>query len=604
MGKAKDVVRVTLRCNSALNPVENPKVIMDILKQHFSDVSYSCMPLADFYGTVPLAGEGPVEYWVRLNKAVDLAEEALKRLGRRMEDPCQEAAMMFMKYCPDPTLASVFRFKAPEKWTAQEIQEQLDRYQTELKEQMSMKPKRHATTRHVTAHVQTSHEADEVDVGSPAEPDECSRASPTHTVQSDDNCMRTLISLLDRALSQNVQMPSHQPHSKLCRGLISFKLGGSRLEGGCVNTSEEPLGSVDLHQFYENACAQAPTGTKVIAQNVQTVEAFDELFYAPVSVNNVFSMKGMLDTGSMACTLSDKAEKRMLSENVLPTPTPLQQEVILVGCGGKVTRPTCMYEVELKIYGESCLVPILVVPGQRDDLIIGTNVIKFLAHRMKGISDYWRLVSNQTVEPMTGCEQFLDVMANTCRWKGSELPDKVGTIKLQQCVTLLARQEHLVWGKLPKNIPMSPGSTVVVEPTTSRCASRDIMIGRVVTPLWGDRWVPVKVTNFSDKPVTLKRNRKLADVFPCVAVEDFEIFQGLSRAEVFEKGSQHLSNSSAAFRQRLETVGLADLDIQSCSVSHETREKLVQLLERYNDVFSKHALDCGEHQGLCSHAFG
>ncbi|KAL0194912.1 hypothetical protein M9458_008484, partial [Cirrhinus mrigala] len=382
------------------------------------------------------------------------------------------------------------------------------------------------------------------------------------------------------------------------QGLISFKLDGSRLEGGCVDTSEEPLESVDLHQFYENACAQAPVGTKVIAQNVQTVEAFDELFYAPVSVNNVFSMKGMLDTGSMACTLSDKAEKRMLSENVLPTPTPLQQEVILVGCGGKVTRPTCMYKVELKIYGESCLVPILVVPGQRDDLIIGTNVIKFLAHRMKGISDYWRLVSNQTVEPMTGCEQFLDVMANTCRWKGSELPDKVGTIKLQQCVTLLARQEHLVWGKLPKNVPMPPGSTVVVEPTTARCASRDILIGRVVTPLWGDRWVPVKVTNFSDKPVTLKRNRKLADVFLCVAVEDFEIFQGLSRAEVFEKGSQHLSNSSVAFRQRLETVGLADLDIQSCSVSQETREKLVQLLERYNDVFSKHALDCGEVKGF------
>uniref|UniRef100_A0A9J8BSI6 Gypsy retrotransposon integrase-like protein 1 n=1 Tax=Cyprinus carpio carpio TaxID=630221 RepID=A0A9J8BSI6_CYPCA len=305
-------------------------------------------------------------------------------------------------------------------------------------------------------------------------------------------------------------------------------------------------------------------------------------------------MKGMLDTGSMACTFSDKAEKRMISENVLPPPTLLQQEVILVGCGGKVTRPKCMYEVELKIYGESCLVSILVVPGQRDDLIIGTNVIKFLAHRMKGDSNYWRLVSNQTVEPMAGCEQFLDVMANTCQWKGSELPDKVGTIKLQQCVTLLARQEHLVWGKLPKNVPMSPGSTVVVEPTTSRSVSRDIMIGRVVTPLWGDRWVPVKVTNVSDKPITLKRNRKLADVSPCVAVEDFELFQGLSQTEVFVKESQCLSNPSSDFRQRLETVGLADLDIQSCSVNHETKEKLVQLLERYNDVFSKHALDCGE----------
>lgn len=152
-----------------------------------------------------------------------------------------------------------------------------------------------------------------------------------------------------------------------------------------MGTSEEPLESVDLHHLYENACAQAPTGTKVIAHNVQAVEAFDELFYAPVSVNTLFQMKGMLDTGSMACTFSDKTEKRMISENILPPPTLLQQEVILVGCGGKVTRPECMYEVELKIYGESCLVPILVVPSQQDDLIIGTNVFKFLAHRMKMI---------------------------------------------------------------------------------------------------------------------------------------------------------------------------------------------------------------------------
>ncbi|XP_058647997.1 uncharacterized protein LOC131549653 [Onychostoma macrolepis] len=153
-------------------------------------------------------GEGPNEYWVQLNKAVDLAEEALKRLGRRMEDLCQEAAMMFVKYCPDSIHASVFRFKAPEKWTAQEIQEQLGRYQTELKEQMSTKSKRHTTSRHVTAHVQTSHKVDEV---------ECSRISTVHTIESDDNCMRTLINLLDRALSQNVQMPSHQPQGKLCR---------------------------------------------------------------------------------------------------------------------------------------------------------------------------------------------------------------------------------------------------------------------------------------------------------------------------------------------------------------------------------------------------
>lgn len=65
-----------------------------------------------------------------------------------------------------------------------------------------------------------------------------------------------------------------------------------------------------------------------------------------------------------------------------------------------------------------------------------------------------------------------------------------------------------------------------------------------------------------------------------------------------EKDSQCLPNLSSDFRQRLETVGLTDLDIQLCSVSHETKEKLVQLLEKYNYVFSKHTLDCGEVKGF------
>lgn len=54
MSKAKDIVRITLRSNTSLRPSENPKVIFDILKQHFSEVRYSYMPLADFYSTVPV----------------------------------------------------------------------------------------------------------------------------------------------------------------------------------------------------------------------------------------------------------------------------------------------------------------------------------------------------------------------------------------------------------------------------------------------------------------------------------------------------------------------------------------------------------------------
>ncbi|KAI7799059.1 hypothetical protein IRJ41_016640, partial [Triplophysa rosa] len=308
----------------------------------------------------------------------------------------------------------------------------------------------------------------------------------------------------------------------------------------------------------------------------QTLEVFDKLFYAPVCIDDKFQMMGMLDSGSMACTF-----------NALPMPTPLPQEIMLIGCGGKATKPKCMYEVELKVYGERCLVHVLVVLGQRDDLIIGTNVIKFLMHRMKISDDYWRILSNSVSEPCSPCEQFLDVMANTCRWRGGDPPDRVGTVKLQRSVTLMARQEHLVWGRLPSNAVMSLGSTVIVEATSSRSMPRDILIGRVVTPLWGDWWVPLKVTNLSDKPVTLKRNRKLADVFPGLAVEDFDLLQGFSHA-----------SSVADLKQRLNAVGLDDINIDSCSVKDTVKEKLVQLLENYNDVFSKHALDCGEARGF------
>ncbi|XP_054880620.1 uncharacterized protein LOC129355094 [Poeciliopsis prolifica] len=137
MGKAKDIVRITLRSSPSLKPQEKPDIVYSILRQHFSDVPFSCMPMADFYNTVPLARETPLDYWVRLNKAVDAAEEGLKRLGRHLDNPCQEATMMFVKHCPDPALAAILKFKAPDKWTAGEIQEHVDRYQIETREQTS-----------------------------------------------------------------------------------------------------------------------------------------------------------------------------------------------------------------------------------------------------------------------------------------------------------------------------------------------------------------------------------------------------------------------------------------------------------------------------------
>ena len=229
MGKAKDIVKITLHSNPSLKPHENPKVITDILKQHFSGVSCSSMPLADFYSTVPVAGENPVEYWIRLNKAVDAAEEGLSRQGRHIDDPSREVTMMFVKHCPDPSLAAVLRFKAPEKWTAGEIQEHVDRYQIDTKEQLNTRPHRPVPVRPVSAHVQTPMSEEAPMPSQSVIPPVQAEAHVTSTLQFDDSCLRTLIGLLDRTLVQNSQAmaqnnrpmseqhPSDQSQRKQCK---------------------------------------------------------------------------------------------------------------------------------------------------------------------------------------------------------------------------------------------------------------------------------------------------------------------------------------------------------------------------------------------------
>lgn len=77
MGKARDVVKVDLRSNPSLNNNCTPDVIYNILIQYFSNTS-SCLPLQDFYSTLPNQRESSIDYWILLNKAADMAEESLK----------------------------------------------------------------------------------------------------------------------------------------------------------------------------------------------------------------------------------------------------------------------------------------------------------------------------------------------------------------------------------------------------------------------------------------------------------------------------------------------------------------------------------------------
>ena len=95
-----------------------------------------------------------MEYWIRLNNAIDIADECLRRQGRSVEDPGREVSMMFIKYCPDSILSNRLSFKAAEEWTSAEVQERIDSFQRELRTRTQAGS--HASQRHAVSHTQSA----------------------------------------------------------------------------------------------------------------------------------------------------------------------------------------------------------------------------------------------------------------------------------------------------------------------------------------------------------------------------------------------------------------------------------------------------------------
>lgn len=113
----------------------------------------------------------------------------------------------------------------------------------------------------------------------------------------------------------------------------------------------------------------------------------------------------------------------------------------------------------------------------------------------------------------------------------------------------------------------------------------------------------MKITNPLTKSVTLKWNAKIADVSPCVAVEDLNINQGFcARADVKTDMKSKTAASQADLKVRLRKVGLRDLDVDYCQASPLFKQKLVELIEQFEDIFSRHSLDCGKGV-YSSHSF-
>lgn len=107
--------------------------------------------------------------------------------------------------------------------------------------------------------------------------------------------------------------------------------------------------------------------------------------------------------------------------------------------------------LKMEIYGCRLSVPTFVVKNQQDDLLVGSNVIRYLLHHFKTDSSYWEAVSTSN-NGNPELEKFLSLLSGLDRWSGEDVPDKVGTVRCNRAVTLEPGTKYLIWGKLPKEV--------------------------------------------------------------------------------------------------------------------------------------------------------
>uniref|UniRef100_A0A3B3HTT0 Gypsy retrotransposon integrase-like protein 1 n=1 Tax=Oryzias latipes TaxID=8090 RepID=A0A3B3HTT0_ORYLA len=379
----------------------------------------------------------------------------------------------------------------------------------------------------------------------------------------------------------------------------------SHLGGDSVSVNDEALKLDDDAQSIYSECVQtSPPNTTVLFQNIARLGKADSLFYTNVQVEDVVSLEALLDTGSMSCTMSEEAERLLSSAGSVPTSHDICPDVVLVGCGGVKVKPKCIYDLKMEVYGCTFQVPTLVVPGQRDQMILGTNVIKHLLKHFKQSPQFWQVLNKPESTDVPEIIQFLNMLSGINRWRGETIPDVIGTARLTQSVTLLPKQEHLVWSKLPATSAISEGSAVLVETSKGLGHKNDVIVCRSVATMNGERWIPVRVLNTSSKAVTLRRNTKLAKVSACIAVEDLDEAPNLNAIKVqnqimHSEPADHAQGPAPTdYQEALNKLGLGSLDIDSCEVSHYWKGQLLQLLQKYEDVFSKTKLDCGSAKDI------
>lgn len=160
-----------------------------------------------------------------------------------------------------------------------------------------------------------------------------------------------------------------------------------------------------LYQLYGSTM---PSSKKLIFQGSQRIAETNSLFYTPVSVKDGPTLKALLDSSLMACTVSESAVESLLQQ-CPDTRKDTADDYVIIGCGGHRAFPKDMYDLDATVYGCRMIIPA--------EMILGSNAIKHILTQLKSTDSYWRLVSSPNNGQTDDHNQFLSLLSNTERWR-------------------------------------------------------------------------------------------------------------------------------------------------------------------------------------------
>lgn len=100
---------------------------------------------------------------------------------------------------------------------------------------------------------------------------------------------------------------------------------------------DPPENDDDSESAYQSVCEDQELGNRSVLPYIHRLRPHDDLFYETVILGGKVTVTALLDSGSMACTLSSSVITQLLCQTVLETPTLTPTDVVLIGCGGSKT---------------------------------------------------------------------------------------------------------------------------------------------------------------------------------------------------------------------------------------------------------------------------